>query len=107
MTTQEIKDEYAIEQGFDDWDSLLDEFVILYYTKECNELGACKWMNNHENKVFELVQQEQQKVIAENAKVEIKVTSNEESSIVKEYSNEDGSIKVSQSSIINENNIIR
>lgn len=53
------------------------------------------------------IQQEQQKVIAENAKVEIKVTINENPAIFKEYTNDGGSIKVYQSSIINENNIIK
>lgn len=71
-TVEQIKDEYAKEQGYEDWKSLLDEFAILYYTKECNEQGAFKWLNNHENAVIQLIQDELKKKIAniEDIKIE-------------------------------------
>ena len=56
-TLTEIKNNYAKEQGYLSWESLLStlSFDIDF---------ICK----HENKVFELVQIEQQKLIAENIK---------------------------------------
>ena len=83
MTIQEIQDNYAKEQGFDDWADLYRRAG--YYDEE-------KFFM-HENKVFELIQQEQQILIAENVElVQVKWTDDYE---------------VDKSSIINENNIIR
>lgn len=65
MTRQEIMDNYAKEQGYEDWEFLLDEFVMLYYTKNCNEIGAIKWLNNHQNNVIDLIQEELKKEIHE------------------------------------------
>lgn len=64
MTKQEIMDKYAKEQGCEDWEFLLDEFVMLYYTKKCNEIGAIKWLNNHQNNIIDLIQEELKKKIA-------------------------------------------
>lgn len=87
-TLQEIKDEYAVNIGFDDWISLYR--ITGYYNEDIFFM--------HENKVFELIQKEQQKLIAENAKV--KTYKHFEESLSMIYT-------VDESSIINENNIIR
>lgn len=85
-TLEEIKNNYAKEQGFYDWADLYRN--ACYYDEE-------KFFM-HENKVFELVQIEQQKLIAENADVT-------------EIKSQSGCwyFGVDKESIINENNIIK
>lgn len=84
-TLEEIKNNYAKEQGFYDWVDLYRNAG--YYDEEKFFI--------HENKVFELVQIEQQKLITENAKIDIL-------SAESKYD-----VEIDKSSIINENNIIR
>ena len=84
-TIEEIKNNYAKERGYLSWKSLLStlSFDIDF---------ICK----HENKVFELVQIEQQKLIADNADTKME-----------RYNDLQDVIVVDKDSIINENNIIR
>ena len=84
-TLEEIKNNYAKEQGFYDWVDLYRNAG--YYDEEKFFI--------HENKVFELVQIEQQKLITENAKIDIL-------SAESKYD-----VEIDKSSIINENNIIK
>lgn len=56
-TLIEIKDNYAKEQGFENW----HEIKKAFRDKEINFLK----FGRYENKVFELIQQEQQNIIAE------------------------------------------
>lgn len=85
-TLEEIKNNYAKEQGFYDWADLYRNAG--YYDEE-------KFFM-YENKVFELVQIEQQKLIVENTDVT-------------EIQSPSGCwyFGVDKSSIINENNIIK
>ena len=85
-TLEEIKNNYAKKQGFYDWADLYRNAG--YYDEE-------KFFM-HENKVFELVQIEQQKLIADNADTKME-----------RYNDLQDVIIVDKSSIINENNIIR
>ena len=85
-TLEEIKNNYAKEQGFYDWADLYRNAG--YYDEE-------KFFM-HENKVFEIIQIEQQKLIAENADTKME-----------RYNDLQDVLVVDKSSIINENNIIR
>lgn len=87
-TIQEIKNNYAKEQGFENW----HEIKKAFRDKEINFLK----FGRYENKLFELIQIEQQKLIAENADTKME-----------RYNDLQDIIVVDKSSIINENNIIR
>lgn len=93
-TLEIIKNEYAERKGCESWSTFT-------FWLEPEEIEA------HMDKICILVQQEQQKIIAENAKVEIKTTKNDNPSVITKYENEDGFIKVNTESIINDKNIIR
>ena len=80
-TLEEIKNNYAKEQGFENW----HEIKKAFRNKEITFLK----FGRYENKVFELIQQEQQKVIAKNVFIDWSTQA------------------IDKSSIINENNIIR
>ena len=82
-TLEEIKNNYAKEQGFENWHEIKKAF-------RDREITFLKF-GRYENKLFELIQVEQQKLIADNARLQVK----------------DGFIEVNRESIINENNIIR
>ena len=81
-TLEEIKNNYAKEQGFENWHQIKKAF-------RDKEINFFKF-GRYENKVFELVQIEQQKLIADNARLQV-----------------NDIIRIDKSSIINENNIIR
>ena len=87
-TLEEIKNNYAKEQGFENWHEIKKAFRY-------KEITFLKF-GRYENKVFELIQIEQQKLIAENADVT-------------EIQSQSGCwyFGVDKSSIINENNIIK
>ena len=87
-TLEEIKNNYAKEQGFENWHSIKKAFR----DKEINFLK----FERYENKLFELIQIEQQKLIADNADTKME-----------RYNDLQDVIVVDKSSIINENNIIR
>ena len=87
-TLEEIKDNYAIEQGFENW----HEIKKAFRNKEITFLK----FGRYENKVFELIQVEQQKLIAENADTKME-----------RYNDLQDVVVVDKSSIINENNIIK
>ena len=86
-TLEEIKDNYAKEQGFENWHEIKKAF-------RDREITLLKF-GKYENKLFELFQIEQQKIIAES------VDNNES----KDWY--DGTKTDLKSSIINKNNIIR
>ena len=88
-TLEEIKNNYATEQGFENWDKIIEK---------CGLDGQItkSEFKEHENKVFELVQQEQQKLIADNADTKME-----------RYNDLQDVVVVDKSTIINENNIIR
>ena len=87
-TLTEIKNNYAKEQGFENW----HEIKKAFRNKEINFLK----FGRYEYKLFELIQQEQQKLIAENADTKME-----------RYNDLQDVLVVDKSSIINENNIIR
>ena len=87
-TLLEVKNQYAQEQGYENW----HEIKKAFRDKEINFLN----FERHENKLFELIQQEQQKVIADNADTKME-----------RYNDLQDVLVVDRSSIINENNIIR
>ena len=61
---QKIKNNYAVEQGFYDWNDLINAFVM--FNLEDNDNGkSFKWLNNHENAVIQLIQDEFKKKIAD------------------------------------------
>ena len=88
-TLIEIKDNYATEQGFENWDKIIEKFGL------DGQITKSEF-KEHENKVFELIQIEQQKLIAENADTKM-----ERYNVLQDV------IVVDKSSIINENNIIK
>ena len=88
-TSIEIKDNYATEQGFENWDKIIEKFGL------DGQITKSKF-KEHENKVFELIQIEQQKLIAENADTKME-----------RYNDLQDVIVVDKSTIINENNIIK
>lgn len=88
-TLEEIKDNYAKSCGYEDWDKIIEKFGM------DGQITKSEF-KEHENKVFELVQQEQQKLIADNADTKME-----------RYNDLQDIVVVDKSTIINENNIIR
>lgn len=88
-TIEEIKNNYAKEQGFENWDKIIEKFGL------DGQITKSEF-KEHENKVFELIQVEQQKLIAENADTKME-----------RYNDLQDVVVVDKSSIINENNIIK
>lgn len=89
MKLQQLKDELAKEIGYQSLDNYIDELINVgsVYTKER--------IVNYINELSIRVQQEQQKVIAGNVKVD---------NLIAESKYE---VQVDKSSIINEDNIIK
>ena len=73
MTIEEIKTNYAVEQGYYDWNDLINAFVMFNLEDNYNE-KSLKWIECHENTVIQLIQDELKKKIVnehyiENSKV--------------------------------------
>lgn len=73
MTIEEIKTNYAVEQGYYDWNDLINAFVSFNLEDNDNE-KSLKWIECHENTVIQLIQDELKKKIVnehyiENSKV--------------------------------------
>ena len=57
MTIEEIKTNYAVEQGYYDWNDLINAFVM--FNLEENDNGkSLKWFNNHLRVIDQLIQDE-------------------------------------------------
>ncbi len=60
MIIEEIRNNYAVEQGFYDWNDLINSFIM--FNLEENDNGrSLKWFNNHERAVDQLIQDELKK----------------------------------------------
>lgn len=99
-TLEEIKDKAAQQYGFSNY----KEFCQLTRKIDTDVVFV---MDGFFNKVATILQQEQQKLIADNARLQVKLAINNEPQIFNKYGNDDGFIEVNRESIINENNIIR
>ena len=64
MTIEEIKTNYAVEQGYYDWNDLINAFVMFNLEDNDNE-KSLKWIECHENTVIQLIQDELKKKIAD------------------------------------------
>ena len=99
-TLEEIKNEVAIEYSYESY----DDFKNLTRKIDTDIIFV---MDGFFNKVATILQQEQQKLIADNARLQVKLAIKNEPQIFNKYGNDDGFIEVNRESIINENNIIR
>ena len=61
-TIEEIKTNYAVEQGYYDWNDLINAFVMFNLEDNDNE-KSLKWIEYHENTVIQLIQYELKKKI--------------------------------------------
>ena len=95
-TLEEIKNKFAKNNAYNNW----SEFMLL---NSRNSILIEKAMDE----IITLVQKEQQKLIADNARLQVKLAIKNEPQIFNKYGNDDGFIEVNRESIINENNIIK
>ena len=98
-TLEEIKNEVAQQHGFSNY----KEFCQLTRKIDTDIIFV---MDGFFNKVATILQQEQQKLIADNARLQVKLAIKNEPQIFNKYVNDDGFIEVNRESIINENNIM-
>lgn len=97
-TLQQIKDEFAQSKGCNDFDSLLEFYEL------SPEILKCEL-----DELLIIVQQEQQKVIEENARIVEKLVylNPNKISISRKFNIGSSYYYIDKSSIINENNIIK
>lgn len=94
---QHIFDEYAISQGFKDWDNLFEHFF--------HDGRKFSWLYNHMYNACDLVQAEQQKRIAEKARMKVKTEHGEFEAV--SFGVDDRSAWIDEDSIINPENLIK
>lgn len=97
-TLQQIKDEYAQEQGYEDWTHLLAYHI----------LESSDGIDNHINLVIQIVQDELKKKVFENINIRIEILGQKDlAQITKEcYFKESGAkVTIDNVSILNTENI--
>lgn len=63
MNKETIMNTYAKEQGYEDWNDLMNEFVMRHMdNKNCEE--SFRWINSHIKAVTDLIQEELKKKVS-------------------------------------------
>lgn len=94
---QEIKEDYALEQGYEEWEHLINDM----------QPHSNMYLEQAMDEICIRAQKEALEKAAENGKIEILVPSSSVPKSVKQYKNSDGVVRVNMSSITNPENLIR